>query len=437
VHRRVAIALSLAGLGFLAWLASRSGARHPPQTADFFDFYYAAVAARLGTPLHESGDGGYIYPPLLAVLLTPLSHLGPSAARLAWAALLTALLPVAAWLSARVAARSFGLPAWTPGVVAAGALAVILLGETWKSEFEWLNCDLLLILATVGALVLLERRPALAGGLLGAAAAIKYLPLLFLPYLIVRGRWRAAAGLAVGLGAALLLPAAYLGWDRNLAALGVAVRGLGGMSGVVDQAGAAVASGAARIEPVVAGYSMSVTSAAARVAEGAGLGRPWGLAIAGVVAAACTGLAWSLYHARGERFWRRRPPDAVDGALTAVEWSGVVVAGLLFSPQTSHRHLNMLLPVVALACALALLGSPRRRGAILLVAGQVVLLVGATAVPGLPGLRRATELWSAYGGKAACVAGMYATVLWVGLDAAGRLRGGRADGAADQPRMST
>src|SRR5258708_505657 len=43
--------------------------------SDFRHFYAAAVAMSQGTDLYKSGTGGYVYPPLLAFLYTPLAHL--------------------------------------------------------------------------------------------------------------------------------------------------------------------------------------------------------------------------------------------------------------------------------------------------------------------------------------------------------------------------
>jgi hypothetical protein len=106
--------------------------------------------------------------------------------------------------------------------------------------------------------------------------------------------------------------------------------------------------------------------------------------------------------------------------LVLVEWSAVWAMGLLFSPQTTHRHLNMLLPIVALAVALAVADRGGRRVA--LIGALVLATVGATAIPGVAGWREATERWNQGGGAAACVAVLVLVTMEAGLAWARRAR---------------
>ena len=72
----------------------------------------------------------------------------------------------------------------------------------------------------------LKRRPSLAGVLLGITVLIKYQSICFLPLLLVRGRWRAALAMIAGIIATSLLPALWVGWERNLDYLAMAFHGL-------------------------------------------------------------------------------------------------------------------------------------------------------------------------------------------------------------------
>jgi hypothetical protein len=81
---------------------------------------------------------------------------------------------------------------------------------------------LLLLLAMTATLIGLEnsgspgRGELVAGGLWGLAVAIKPYSLVFLPYFILKKKWKAlGAGLAV-LAAAFLLPALFYGFEGNL-----------------------------------------------------------------------------------------------------------------------------------------------------------------------------------------------------------------------------
>jgi hypothetical protein len=74
----------------------------------------------------------------------------------------------------------------------------------------------LLILLTIALSALMRGRPTLTGMSLGLAAVYKVTPLIFLPYLIWKRQWRAAGWMAASGCFFCLLPAMFLGWQRNL-----------------------------------------------------------------------------------------------------------------------------------------------------------------------------------------------------------------------------
>ncbi|GMT98538.1 hypothetical protein KH5H1_26570 [Corallococcus caeni] len=81
----------------------------------------------------------------------------------------------------------------------------------------WGQINLVVLLPTLGAMVLAERRPRAAGALVGVAAVIKVIPGLLLLYWFVRRQWRpvvAAIAIVVGLSV-MVLP--LVGLDIQLA----------------------------------------------------------------------------------------------------------------------------------------------------------------------------------------------------------------------------
>src|SRR5205823_2225794 len=148
------------------------------------------------------------------------------------------------------------------------------------------------------ALWLLDRRPTLAGMALGMAFNIKYLPIVLLPYLMMRRRYAATAGFIAGAVGFALLPALNTGWDTNLANLATAYGGLLRMVGVVSPS-----APVAHVEDITDGLSVSITSGFAR------LGLAPLAALAAAVGVGLISLFWAsrVYRRRGFAFWYR--PD--------------------------------------------------------------------------------------------------------------------------------
>lgn len=82
-------------------------------------------------------------------------------------------------------------------------------------HFQYHQVNLIVFALALGGLVLQEeRRDGIGGLLLGAAAALKVMPILFLPYLLYRRRWAAATATATATAAFSLSPGLILGWRR-------------------------------------------------------------------------------------------------------------------------------------------------------------------------------------------------------------------------------
>jgi hypothetical protein len=317
------------------------------RNSDFNCFFDAGVAALEGKDLYASG--GYIYPPLLAVLIAPLTLLGRTGAAVVWCVLNAGLVIFLARASAGATAAAFPAASAAPRQRAAAAgLAIVVLASTLLQELRDGNCDMLVVAAVVLAQRWLGRRPVLCGVALGMAISIKYLPLVFLPYLLLRRRWWELLSAAASTALFALLPALRFGWDQNLRFLGTAYAGL------LQMAGGHASVEAASIHPLAWRNSISLPSVIARAAEAVSLPPASAWAATLVLAGAAAGVVVWMYRRAGLPIVASRAETAGTRAMTAIEWPGLLYAALIFGPQTVPRHANMALPFVAAACWLML-----------------------------------------------------------------------------------
>lgn len=173
-----------------------------------FDVYRLAVQDFLqGKNIYDTSTPGwrlkFIYPPVSALLMTPLA-IGPATIwRLVWTALLV-------WAQQSVLRRC-GLPrGWVLGFL--GAVCVVAL-EPIRTTIGYGQVNTLLMALVVADLLPDapgEKRFFPRGSLIGLAAAIKLTPLLFLVFAFLVGRrsvaWVGAASFALftGLGAIVM-----------------------------------------------------------------------------------------------------------------------------------------------------------------------------------------------------------------------------------------
>ena len=163
----------------------------------------AAQRLLLGQPLYLDHDP-YLYPPFAAIMALPWAMMPAWLGRLLWLALNAGCLGLILGLGWKIAGGSREDTsrrdwwAWAIGL-GCGGLAL-------QNSLAHQQTDVLLAaLQIAGLWLLMQRRDALAGTLFGLAAALKCTPLLWLPYLLWRARWRGVVALiTVGLGVSLL-----------------------------------------------------------------------------------------------------------------------------------------------------------------------------------------------------------------------------------------
>ena len=155
----VVFGLLYAGLIFQALPRTIRG---PKGAADFKHFYEASQELSAGADIYAGDSQHYIYPPLLALLLRPLSLIPLSAAAGTWLFLNGGLFAAAAWLAARAAASR--LDCFTGDLVAKAAIlgSLLLLIEI-HSDLHLGQSDGLVLFALVLALNCLDERPITAG----------------------------------------------------------------------------------------------------------------------------------------------------------------------------------------------------------------------------------------------------------------------------------
>jgi hypothetical protein len=403
----------------VAWFVERCvKAVEQDRKKDFYEFFSAAEAMAQGLDPYAAGGTGYIYPPLLAFLLVPLVPLGLTAATLVWMSLNLGVMGVCGSLGARETIRRMGRVPTAALLIVVTAISIAIMSDKLRNELVMGQSNLWMLLSWVLALVWLDKRPVLAGAALGFGVNIKYLQIVALPYLLIRRRWTAAAAMVVSSVGWALLPAVYVGWERNLGYLRQAFGGLLGM--VKPGSGAELAEGAglaARVPMLREGFSMSITSWSARMTSDAGV-TIWTVALAGAIAMAVLGVVWLMYRWAGIPLFVGRDATADRGDLlrgvVAMEWAGLVVASLAFGPQTNSRHLAMIMLPCVVGVAIVMLPRLRVPGWPLMI-GLAVMLAGLTLPPGGESRRWMVDAWQSGGGPMWCLVFMLFTLLFVGL----------------------
>jgi len=378
-------------------------------------FYYAAKAVSDGTDIYFSHSPDkkcqYVYPPLLAVAFTPLLKVQLMTATRLWFGFNLLATAAALILAAREAAKRFSLPLRPVCILGIAAAGFILAAGEIKTEWATGQTDTLVILGFTAELVLMDKYPVAAGIALGAAANIKYQTLFALPYFIVRRRWKAAASTLASTIAFGILPAAVLGWDRNIQYLKEAFAGLGMFAGVhSDKAAPTVDLTWIR--------SISITSTMGRLLDLVGGNSAQAFKAGALIALVFLAICWWIY--RKQNFtlfsWDRPIAGSVEaaGEITAYEWVGLMVAWLAFGPEVSRRHMYvlLLLNVIAVAVLLAPNFKSSRKP---LVIGLILFQLALRLPPSGGHFAHAADVWNAVGGPSWCLLGVYATLLWTGL----------------------
>src|SRR6202000_648916 len=104
-----------------------------------------------------------------------------------------------------------------------------------------------------------------------------------------------------------------------------------------------------------------------------------------------------LYHSRKTPLFVRNADHPASASMACAEWAVLIVLALILGPQTTSRHMVMLLPAYAVAAAL-LLAPGRRVNRWPLLAATVLLALSLVLPPG----GAALEWWRGIAGASWC-----------------------------------
>lgn len=164
-----------------------------PQDAGML-LYPQAAQCLIDNKIMQVCAGAFTYPPGFAFVMTPFAGMPMGLRLFVWYVITIGATVGAYKLTEKLAARLFVEPF---GLVEQGWARILALVLSIKFALAVLENQaydtLSLVFVMLGLAGLANRREALGGAAIGLAAAIKATPLIFLPYLIVKRRFVAAA----------------------------------------------------------------------------------------------------------------------------------------------------------------------------------------------------------------------------------------------------
>ncbi len=198
---------------FAVYYAAASLLRHDPHGALYSVTTLQSAVATYGGCPQSVLFNGYVYPPLLAILLEPFTYLTCAQALVVWT-LVNALL----WALSALILVDMLRTRWPTPEARLGLWALVIGGSVafWQNyPGLYLGQTHLLLLFCLALGIWLEQnnRPWLAGAVIVFAALIRPLPALLLVYYLVQKRWAVIGGaLAAGL-ALLVVMLLGVGWE--------------------------------------------------------------------------------------------------------------------------------------------------------------------------------------------------------------------------------
>jgi len=327
-HARLGVALVVVAVALVVSFARRPG--------DFAGYILVGDLVLHGQDIYAAAPPGLsTWPPFFALVCVPLALLARWSlvgARVAWLLLNAAALVAVLALVTHLVARGPGdarPSARVPALSSAAALVPLLLSARYvSSNFEHLQVNVLIfLLSLIGLALIGARREALGGLALGAAAALKVMPALFVLLLVWRRRWRAAGWTVLAAVGLSLSPGVVFGWDRlvTYARSWLAVLRVGWSVGKMNQSVYAMwdrSLGHGIVPFTVRGFNDLAPSHDLAV----------GIASALSLAAVAALVLWSF-----------RPRGARDPRAELIEWSVVFLVASLFGTVAWKAYLVVLL----------------------------------------------------------------------------------------------
>jgi len=184
--------------------------------SDFGVCYRAGQRILSGETLYRTVDGHlqYKYAPVSAFFYSAFAALPYEAAKIIWYYLELFCLFAAGWLSYRC------LPAWEKGRWFVIGFGLLTLAKCIGREIELGQVNIFIIFILILMLLTwIKKREFASGVLWGISIFFKPYALVFLPYFLLKKRFKiVASGVAV-LAAGLIAPALIFSWEGNLVVL--------------------------------------------------------------------------------------------------------------------------------------------------------------------------------------------------------------------------
>jgi Protein of unknown function (DUF2029). len=217
------IIIAVASIGLIALGIYTAWRTHNGST-DFDTFYYAAKHIIDGVPVYTpvQNVSPYIYPPFFACMISPLAFLNMEAASFLWYILSLALFAVSIALSAKMIFGHTNIKRmWDSMLFLPKAVFLTFAGAIFLDNISLLQSNILLFFAVVTGLYYFTNKRFMIGGIFfGLAISIKLLPALFLPYFIVKRKFKMAAWCLVWIAVfTLLVPTLFLGTKGTIDSL--------------------------------------------------------------------------------------------------------------------------------------------------------------------------------------------------------------------------
>jgi alpha-1,2-mannosyltransferase len=196
-------------------------AAHTPRADDFQDYIYAAHKIASGgdpysafiythVPWDWSLNSGYVYPPLFAAILVPLTWLSNDLAVRIW----LVMMQLAVVASLLIIYRTIGWPSRGELLSLVAVLATFF--PLISSALTGTMNAVLLVLITGAWAFWRARRDVASGVLTGVAAVFKLFPLALLPYLAWRRHWKLLAAMIATGVAGIVAGLLVTGVDHNV-----------------------------------------------------------------------------------------------------------------------------------------------------------------------------------------------------------------------------
>ena len=191
-------------------------AAHP---MDYRVYYYGSQGVLNGTrPVYGLSSGlgwpmHYRYPPLFLLIFAPFTLLPLSVGAAVWV-----VLKIVALVCLIKALRSAAH--LKTGCSVSYILPFLFIAPYLIEELRYGNAQFFVFVLSAAALLVAEKKPALAAVSLAVGISIKVWPLFFVPYWAARRNWRAAAYTLAFVAVLAMLPALYFGFSANLNLLG-------------------------------------------------------------------------------------------------------------------------------------------------------------------------------------------------------------------------